>query len=316
MSTTTRSLVIAFLIVGAGLPLTWSWLSLRPEPDRVTSVPAFRESPVYEQVAIVATFFGVKFIYSLAAAAIVFILRQRREADLAALRWSMIAFFVGEAFCFVNVMVCHDQSLLMEHLHSVGMVMAIALGAYAFIEAIDHRIVHFSQAGRCAFSGLCPGCIKQAPVSCSLLRMFRWLLPMLAVLAAMPLFSSFRETAYHTRVFGALHRYGHPLLHQLYELRYLPVLGMVLLLTCFLLALRVDRPESPRLRLAKVLLSAAIGAMAFSWFRLILVASCVDNQVWFASWEEVTELISIAMVGSLLFVFRRRLLSAAEARLA
>ena len=145
--------------------------------------------------------------------------------------------------------------------------------------------------------------------------MFRWLLPMLAVLAAMPLFSSFRETAYNTHVFGAPHRYGHPLLHQLYELRYLPVAGLVLLLTCFLLALRVDRPENPRLRPAKVLLSAAIGAMAFSWFRLILVASFVDNQVWFASWEEVTELISIAMVGSLLFVFRRRLLSAAEARI-
>ena len=316
MSTTTRSLAIAILIVGAALPFAWYGLVIGRSGsinEPLASAAAFRVSPVYEQVAIVVTFFGVKFIYTIATAAIVFILRKRHEADLVALRGSMIAFFIGEGFCFVNVMVYHDQSLLLEHLHSVGMVVSIALGTYAMIEAIDHRIVHYSQAGRCAFSGLCQGCIKQGSVSCGLLLMFRWLLPMLAVLAAMPLFSSFRETAYDTRIFGAIHTYRHPLLCQLYELRYLPVAGMVLLLACFILTLRVDRPDSPHLPAAKVLLSAAIGAIAFSWFRLILVASFVDNQVWFASWEEVLELISIAMVGSTLFVFRRRLLNAAEA---
>ena len=319
MSTTTRSLAIAILVVGAALPFAWYGMVVGHAASinqQLASVPAFRESPLYEQVAVVATFFGVKLIYTVATAAIVFIFRKQREVDLVALRWSMIAFFVGEGFCFINVMVYHDQSLLMEHLHSVGMVVSIALGTYALIEAIDHRILHYSDTGRCAFSGLCQGCIKQGSVSCGLLQMFRWLLPMLAVLAAMPLFSSFRETAYNTRILGAIHTYQHPLLHQIYELRYLPVAGMVLLLASFMVALRVDRPDSPRLPAAKVLLSAAIGAVAFSWFRLILVASFVDNQVWFASWEEVLELISIAMVGSTLLVFRRRLLSTAEAHIA
>lgn len=317
MSTTTRSLAIAILIVGAALPFAWYGLVISPAGSmnqQLASSPTFRESPLYEQVAIVVTFFGVKFTYTIATAAIVFILRKRHEVDMVALRWSMIAFFIGEGFCFVNVMVYHDQSPLMEHLHSLGMVVSIAAGAYALIEGIDHRIVHYSQAGRCAFSGLCQGCIKSARVPCGLLRMFRWLLPMLAVLAALPLFSGFRQTVYNTRIFGAIHTYRHPLLHQIYELRYLPVAGMVLLLASFMVALRVDRPDSPRLPAAKVLMAAAMGAVAFSWFRLILVASFVDNQVWFASWEELLELISIAMVGSTLFVFRRRLLNAAEAR--
>jgi len=130
------------------------------------------------------------------------------------------------------------------------------------------------------------------------------------------LLSPLRQTAYNTLVFGALHVYGHPLLEQLYELRYLPWVTILLLLACLIVLLPVRRPDSPRLPAAKVLLCAALGAMGFTWFRLLLVATFVDNQVWFSSWEELTELIFVAAAGGVLIIFRRRLLSAAEARLA
>jgi aminoglycoside phosphotransferase (APT) family kinase protein len=47
--------------------------------------------------------------------------------------------------------------------------------------------------------------------------------------------------------------------------------------------------------------------IAFSMFRLVLVASFVDNQVWFAFWEETTELLFVGLVGAVLLLFQRGL---------
>ena len=64
-------------------------------PDRLVGFP-FRESPLGEQVAAVAAFFFFKPIYTILSLLIVIALWNSREADLAAVRWAMIAFFVGE----------------------------------------------------------------------------------------------------------------------------------------------------------------------------------------------------------------------------
>ncbi|MCX6925526.1 MAG: hypothetical protein NT154_20300 [Verrucomicrobia bacterium] len=98
---------------------------LRGDPVADANIPAFRESPLYEQWAVVVAFFGIKTLYSLIALAIVVLLWHQKEADLSAIRWAMILFFVGEAFCFLNVMVFFEDSMLMEHLHSVGMVLSV-----------------------------------------------------------------------------------------------------------------------------------------------------------------------------------------------
>ena len=277
-----------------------------PAPTASQLVPAFRESPLYEQWAVVVAFFGIKSVYSLMALGIVLRLWRRSELDLSSIRWSMMVFFVGEAFCFVNVMVFGEDSLLLEHLHSVGMVLSLGLAGYGLLEGLDARLIHYSGDSRCALFGLCGGGDQLVPAGCALRRLFLVWIPAMALLAALPCCSSFREAAYQTRVLGVLHSYRHPIPHQWYELRYLPVLAIILFAGCFLVLWRWERRS---VCYAKILFSAALGALGFSWLRLILVASFIDNQVWFAVWEETTELLYVGMVGAVLVLFKRGLLA-------
>lgn len=300
-----RHLELTCMLLVAGLGLSVVWYRHIAAVMPISPTPPLRESPRYEQWAVVISFLGIKTIYTILAAIIIYALRHRRENDLVALRWSMIAFFIGETFCFVNVMVFHDISVPMEHLHSLGMVLSIAFGIYALLEGVDARIVHYSDAGRCAFASLCDRCAKHTDAPCNLRRWFILMLPMLALVAAMPLNSSFRDTAYTTHVLGANHIYRHAVVHQVYELRYLPATAIALLAACLLVASFVERRSMP---VSKMLLAAAGGAMAFSFFRLLLVASYIDNQVWFSVWEEMLEFLTILAMGGALYLFRGRLL--------
>jgi hypothetical protein len=279
---------------------------LHGDPLHDAIIPAFRASPVYEQWALVVAFFGIKTIYSLMALAIVVLLWRREEADLSAIRWSMIFFFVGEAFCFLNVMVFFEDSMLMEHLHSVGMVLSLGYASYALFEGLDGRLIHFSDDSRCAATGLCRVCDKRISTKCALRRLFLLLIAATALLAIIPLCSEFRNATYNTRILGVLHSYRHPVIHQLYELRYLPLASMALLTASFATLCLLERRSVAR---SKILYSAALGAIGFSLFRLAMVASFIDNQVWFVVWEETTELVFIGLVGGVLLVFARGLLA-------
>jgi hypothetical protein len=238
--------------------------------------------------------------------AIVVWLWHRKEVDLSAIRWSMLFFFVGEAFCFLNVMVFFEDSMLLEHLHSVGMVLSLGYASYALFEGLDGRLIHFSDDSRCAATGLCRVCDKRIPTVCALRRLFLLLIPATALLAAIPLFSEFREAVYNTRILGILHSYRHPVIHQFYELRYLPLAALVLLTASFATLWLLERRSVTR---AKILYSAALGAIGFSLFRLLLVASFIDDQVWFVVWEETSELVFVGLVGGVLMVFARGLLA-------
>jgi len=284
-----------------------AWISEPDGNNPSLDGPFFRPSPLPEQAAAILSFFGVKAIYSLLSAALIFLLWREKATDLSALRRSLILFFIGEAFCFVNVMGFGDQNLLLEHLHSAGMVLSLAFGTFSLLEGLDARLIHFSDESRCAALGLCKTCIKHAPVPCGLRRLFLLTIPGLIITAALPLFSPFRETAYTTRIFGVLHGYRHPVVHQLYELRLLPLVAILFLGACFLVLLFV---EHRRVEISKLLLSAAAGALTFSYFRLLLVSAFIDHQVWFATWEETSELIFVATVAGILLVFHRSLLTA------
>jgi hypothetical protein len=197
-----------------------------------------------------------------------------------------------------------EDSILLEHLHSIGMVLSLAFAAYALLEGLDIRLVHFSDDVRCAAAGLCRACIKYSDVACGLRRMFLFLIPATAILAAIPLFSSFRETTYNTRIFGILHSYRHPVIHQFYELRFLPAAALILLAACFIVLYFFEHRTVP---VSKILFSAAVGAAGFSYFRLFLVASFIDSQVWFAAWEETTELLFVGVIAGTLLIFGRSL---------
>jgi rhodanese-related sulfurtransferase len=274
----------------------------RINPSEAKNIPAFRPSPLFEQFAAVLAFFGVKTIYSMLAAIIIACLWRKTASDLVAMRRSMTAFFIGEGFCFINVLFYGDHNLLFEHLHSVGMAISLAFFFYSLIEFLDSRLIHYSDEKRCIMTGICGTCFKRADAPCGLRRTLLLSSPLLALTAALPLFSPLRDSAYNTLVFGFVYGYRHPIIHQLYELRYLPCAAIALFALSFLALSLYERRPAP---LSKALFSAALGATAFSFLRLILTAVFIDRQVWFAAWEEVSELIYVMLAGNALFFFPR-----------
>jgi rhodanese-related sulfurtransferase len=122
---------------------------------------AYRESPSYEQWASVLTGFGVKPFYMALALALAIIVWRSRWPELVALRWGLLAFFVGEAFCAVNFLVFHDDSYMTEFLHSYGMVLCFGFTTWAAFEGMDRWLIRYTDAARpCAALSLCRQCIK------------------------------------------------------------------------------------------------------------------------------------------------------------
>lgn len=271
--------------------------------------PFFRVTPPVEQFAAAATFLAVKPAYTLLAVGVAVALWRSREDALVATRRGMLVFTAGECACAWNVLVLGDRSVVLEHAHSVAMAVSAALVAHALLDGLDARLVHFSDEGRCAALPTCGACFKHAAVGCGLRQSFLAALPALAVVAALPLFSPLRPQAWNTRILGAPFSYGHPIVHQVYELRVLPVITIALLLACAAVLLFLERRPVP---VAKRLLSAAVGAMSFSFLRLLLLAAFADDQVWFGAWEETTELLYVGLVASTLLAFERGLLQGAR----
>ena len=110
--------------------------------------------------------------------------------------------------------------------------------------------------------------------------------------------------SYNTTIFGDFYNYSHAAVHQIFEIRYLPVAAVVLLaVSLALLRLETARPVA----LVQDLLRGRLGAVGFSFLRMILFHAYRENLVWFAAWEEITELLFIAGVGAVLWIFREAL---------
>ncbi len=276
-----------------------------PASTQPASAFPFRRLPLHEQLMMVTTGFGVKPVYMMLTLVIVGVLFKQRSPDLVALRWAMIFFFIGESFCLANFMVYRDRSYLLEYLHNYGMVLTFAFTFWATFEAIDLRLIRYSDPGRaCGFAQLCQGCIKHADVPCGLRRVMMLVIGAMIVVSAAPLTAGFRANSYTTSIFGTPYSFIHEITHQMYEIRLLPVMAVVLLACSLLLLLLKERHPTP---LAKLFFAAGLGAMAFSFFRLMLLAPYFDNQVWFASWEEITELLYVGAAGGIILIFNKRL---------
>ena len=65
---------------------------------------------------------------------------------------------------------------------------------------------------------------------------------------------------------------------------------------------------------SKIYFSAGSGALGFALFRMILLQAYRDNLLWFATWEELTELLFILGVGLMLWSFRHGLFFAPPAK--
>lgn len=265
----------------------------------------YRESTWLEQWAVVLTGFVVKPIYTTLALVLALVLWRQRSADLSALRWAMVCFFVGENFCAANYLICNDRSYLFEYFHSFGMVLCFGLTTFALLEGVDYRLVKFSdQEAKCAALTLCRRCIKHTDAPCGLRRTFLFMIPALMVLCGLPLVADFTTAVYNTNILGTFYNFGHAAVYQIYEIRYCPTVALVLFGVS--LAVLVLKKHEPVLW-SKFFLSAGMGAFGFSLFRLVFVQVYRDNLAWYSFWEEVTELIFLVGTALVLWLFRHGL---------
>ncbi len=250
------------------------------------------------------SYFFLKPIYMLLSLVIVAVLWKSRSADLVALRWGMIAFFLGESACAVNYFGYKETSYLWEYLHGAGMLVSFGFIAYAVLEAIDARILGLSDPKRrCAATRLCGACIKQTNVPCGLQRSFYLLIPALMVIAMMIPTADWHDNTYNTIIFRQPYNYGHLHVEQLFENWYCPAAALLMFaVSLAILLLKRDAIES-----AKIAFAAGIGPLGFGMLRMILGAAYDQNRVWFLFWEEATELLMVFGVCCLLWIFRRGL---------
>ena len=287
-------------------PCALNLCRLQPASGEPRDLP-YRDAPIFEQWTAVLTGFFVKPLYMLLSLLVVAALWRERSADLTALRWAMIWFFVGEAFCALNYLIYGEDSVLFEYLHTYGMVLCFGLTVFAVLEGIDLRLVKYSDPkARCAALSLCRRCIKHANVPCGFQRTFLLLIPAVMVLCLMPFCARLLNTSYNTRILGTFYNYSHLVVYQIFEFRYLPAAALLLLSVSWLLLLS-KRDEA--VWWSKVFFSAGSGAFGFALFRLILFHSYRDDLVWFVAWEELTELLFVVSAGLILWVFRHGLFS-------
>lgn len=266
----------------------------------------FRVSPVFEQAVAIGTFFGVKLVYTALSLLGVVVLWPMRDTDLSAMRWALIAFFLGENACALNYFAFRETSYLMEYFHSLGMLVCFGFATYAVLEGIDGRLLHLSDPGkRCAALELCGTCIKHARVSCGLRQLFLCLIPALALLALMLPTADWQDESYNTLVLGQPYNYAHLRVYQILENWYCAAAGVTMLVVSFgILAVKGQQGIEG----AKIAFAAAIGPLGFGALRMILAGAYHQNRVWYLCWEEMTELLFIATIGCVLWIFRRRLL--------
>ena len=98
----------------------------RTGPDSVGHFPQ-RQSPAWEQAIAVLAYFMIKPSYTILSLLLVILLWRSSSPDLAALRWGLIFFFLGENACAVNYAFFQEQSYLLEYMHSLGMLLGSSL---------------------------------------------------------------------------------------------------------------------------------------------------------------------------------------------
>jgi len=266
-----------------------------------------RPSTFIEQLALVVSSFVFKPVYMLVAMVLaIFIWRKRVQAsDLRVLGAGLALFSLGEIACFINYNVFHGRSLIFDYFHSWGMVLCFGFTTFALFEALDTRLIRFSQAQeRCAFLPLCRQCYKTGDAACRLFRIFLYLSAAGAALSLIPLTARPFPVSYNTRIFGTFFNFANTIPFQQFEILYCPLAAAALFIAAGLVLLFHQRRPSA---LAKALFAGAGGYLGFSFFRLFLFAPYRDNVVWQFFWEEATEIIFISGVVVVFWLFRKGL---------
>jgi hypothetical protein len=299
----TVALHLGLLGLSAVPVLAW-WLAFGP--PAAAHPPSAPPMALWRQWTVVLTAFGVKPIYlALSLGAIVWLWR-RTAPDLAALRWGLIWFWVGEQSCTANYLFAGGQSDWLEYGHNWGMAVGFGFVAWAAMEGLDRRGIRFStRHDRCAALGLCRRCWKHADAPCGLRQLFLFTIPGSALLALVPLTAGYKLTAYSSEVLGTRVCYGHTLASQVFEMRLCPTVVLVLCAVAWgVLWFRGARGVAA----SKALYAAALGPLGFGLMRTAFVAIFAEDLMWYETWEEWTELLFVVGVVFVLWTFRHGLL--------
>ena len=246
------------------------------------------------QVMVTLSAFAIKPLYLLMSLLIVILLWNCPESDLASLRRSMAAFFLGEMACAVNFLFLHDQSRLWEYFHSIGMLIAFGFFFYAAMEAADARLIHFSNhSSRCALLAVCGQCYKNLAVRCRLYRLFLFVPLAAAVLPFMLFTAETHLLFFQSNVLGTEIVFGHPLVPQLFEIRICPLLAIPFLLGAWLVLWRKREGGFDE---SKILLAMGLGPLSFGLMRFLIYWGYSSNPLWGDFWEEATEFLFIAFL--------------------
>lgn len=282
--------------VTGGMALWDTILEGKPSPAHTHPMSTLK------QWVAVLTAFAIKPAHMALCLLLIIWLWPRRAADLLALRWGLVSFWLGEAACAVDYIGFGGLSDLWEYLHNFGMSVGWSFTAYALLEGVDRRIIKYSAAKeRCAALSLCRACVKYEDVPCGLRRMFDLLIPASIVVAAMPLCSSLTVISYNVTILGALTNYSHLISSILFENWFCSGAAIALLgVSWLVLLVKREDPVTP----SKILFAAALGPLSFGFFRLVLFSAYSDELLWASFWEEVTELLFVVSVGFVLWTFR------------
>jgi hypothetical protein len=287
------------LVLGILPPLLYWPAFAQPLPPGSLLV---RDIGVLEQWLVVITAFGVKPAYMLLSLLCIIWLWRQRARDLAALRWGLVFFLAGEAACAVNYVAFGGNSAASDYLHSYGMVVGFAFVAYAVLEGVDIRLIKYSPAkDRCAALSLCRACIKYAEVPCGLRRFFWFLIPALMVVSLMLPCAELKPVLHRISILNSAQDFSAPLWAQLFEGSYCAWVAIGLLAISWgLLSFKRNEPVAA----AKVFFAAAMGPLGFGLMRLFLRTAYREDLAWANIWEELTELLFVAGVGLVLWLFR------------
>jgi rhodanese-related sulfurtransferase len=268
----------------------------------------FRGMTAGEQAVAALALLWIKPTYMLLSASVsLYLVLRSKAADLRLLGWSLLVFLIGEVFCAINYVFLKDSSYFAEYMHSYSMAIAFGLAAYALMEGLDQRLIHFSGADkRCALLPVCGQCVKYQPVRCGVGRIAQYMGISMIILAVVPLLAPFSYTAYNTQIGPIFHYYTRPIIHQWFEARFSPILSILLSGLALLVMQRASHITLPPL--AQTLFCGGAGFLGFGMFRVTLGMVYAERLVWATFWEEATELMFVAVVMYILWIFRHTLL--------
>jgi len=292
MTRNPKMILIIFLILCAGLIPIFIYFIENPnllDVPSAASLPS-RELSLLEQGAQALAGLVIKPIYMMISLIIILALFEQQRAAIVALQWGQITFLAGEIFCAINFYIYKHESILSEYLHSYGMALAFGFTSFALLEGWEWL---FASQNR-------PQLMQEAKA------ILKFSLPILAALSFIPILSPLQSEAYAVSIFNFSYSYIRLDFYEIYERRMLPILAIVAFIVTYFSLFRKSESIS---FFTKVFLCAGLGALSFSFFRVVLNAIFVNNLVWFEFWEEAAELMFVGTVGFILWRYKTHLLT-------